>query len=498
MLVTLLLATTSLVSFADLGPAAGSTTAHSALSTSSLAWQRCDVHFQCSKLQVPISYSKDDGYLKIAVVRLLATSAHPIGDLVMNPGGPGGSGVDFLEQNATSFPAEIRARFNLVSFDPRGVDRSDPVECVSASQTRRLMELDPAPVTTKQVQQVVAATKAFVAACSDHSSHTLLANVGTATTVQDLDRLRAALGQSKLDYFGLSYGTYIGELYAQRFPTHVGTMVLDGAIDPSLSTTRSELQQALGFQTDLSDFFSWCDANSSCKAQLPGGARSAFDRLFARFNQGATIEADFRPIYGGLQPVGLGIAEIGVVGALYTPQSWPDLGEALSGALAGNGDLLAELAYGYEGLQSNGQFSNAQAANIAINCLDLPAPTSLKSYELLARQFGAKAPQFGASEAWGTLPCAYWPVPAQGHAETITAPKAPPILVIGSTYDPATPYAWAQAVARQLRHAVLLTRSGAGHTGYFLSSCIRRWTDRYLITGTMPPKNTVCPTDVTP
>ena len=475
---------------------ASPTGARSKQISASLSWHSCDGDFECSSLKVPISYKRAGaGSLQIAVVRLPATNKHPIGDLVLNPGGPGGSGVDFLEQDAASFPAEIRSRFDLVSFDPRGVDRSDPVQCVSAAQTRQLMQLDPSPVSNEQINQVVSATKAFVAGCVAHTSRSVLANVGTATTVQDLDRLRAALGQNRLDYFGLSYGTYIGELYAQRFPTRVGEMVLDGAIDPSLSTTTAEIEQAVGFETDLHDFFTWCDHDASCAAELPGGASLAFGRLFTSFNNGSTVQADLKTNFGGVQPVGLGMGEIGVAGALYTPRTWPELGQAISEALRGNGNILAELAYEYEGVQPNGQFSNAQAANVAINCLDLPAPTSLSTYRALAARFGTEAPQFGASEAWGTLPCAYWPFPATGHPQSISAPKAATILVIGSTDDPATPYAWAKSIAKQLKHAVLLTRSGAGHTGYFLSTCIQTWTDRYLLNSSLPPANTICPTN---
>ena len=243
-----------------------------------------------------------------------------------------------------------------MSFDPRGVDRSDPVVCASAAETRRLLALDPAPATPAQITTVVAATKAYVADCKAHTSRLLLENVGTRTTVLDMDRLRAALGQPKLDYLGLSYGTYIGELYAERFPSKIRAMILDGAVDPALSTQASDLQQALGFETDLNDFLAWCDKNATCHAELPGGARNDYNRLFDSFSAGHSIVANFQPIYGGRLAVDLGVAELGVVSALYSEQDWPTLGQALSTGLKGNGDLLAELAYSYAGLQTNGTF----------------------------------------------------------------------------------------------------------------------------------------------
>ncbi len=465
-------------------------------SAPALSWHACDKRFRCAELAVPISYQQPGrGTLNLSVVMLPATGKHPIGDLVTNPGGPGGSGVDFLEQAWSSFPASLRASFSLVSFDPRGVDRSDPVVCASAAETRRLLALDPAPATPAQITTVVAATKAYVADCKAHTSRLLLENVGTRTTVLDMDRLRAALGQPKLDYLGLSYGTYIGELYAERFPSKIRAMILDGAVDPALSTQASDLQQALGFETDLNDFLAWCDKNATCHAELPGGARNDYNRLFDSFSAGHSIVANFQPIYGGRLAVDLGVAELGVVSALYSEQDWPTLGQALSTGLKGNGDLLAELAYSYAGLQTNGTFSNIDDANTAINCVDRPSPTTLADYEALAKQLGAKAPDFGAAEAWGTLACAYWPVPPAGPTAAIHAPGTPPILVVGSTGDPATPYVWAQAVASQLDHAVLLTRSGTGHTGYFSSVCVRSWADAYLTSLALPPKGTVCPSN---
>ncbi|HUZ20295.1 MAG TPA: alpha/beta hydrolase [Acidimicrobiales bacterium] len=461
-----------------------------------LSWHSCDKRFRCAELAVPISYLRPGrGTLDLSVVMLPASGKHPVGDLVTNPGGPGGSGVDFLEQAWSSFPASLRASFNLVSFDPRGVDRSDPVVCASAAETRHLLALDPAPTTPAEIATVVTAVKGYVADCKAHTSHLLLANVGTRTTVLDLDRLRAALGEPKLDYLGLSYGTYIGELYAERFPSKVRAMILDGAVDPALSTQTSDLQQALGFETDLNDFLAWCDKNATCHSGLPDGARKDYNRLFDSFTAGHSIVANFQPLFGGRQPVGLGVAEIGVVSALYSKQDWPTLAQALSTGLRGNGDLLAELAYNYAGLQADGTFSNIDDANTAINCVDRPSPTTIAEYQALARQLAAKAPDFGASEAWGTLACAYWPVPPAGPPAAIHAPGSPPILVVGSTGDPATPYAWAQAVASQLDHAVLLTRAGSGHTGYFSSACVRSWADGYLTSLTLPPKGTICPSN---
>lgn len=460
--------------------------------TPRLSWHVCAKKFRCASLPVPIDYAAPArGSLRLAVVELRSTSAHPVGDLVMNPGGPGGSGLQFLEQ--TPFPAALRRSFNLVSFDPRGVGASDPVHCVGASGIRQLIAENPAPTTSAEVATVVSETRAFDAACAAHTSHFLLEHLSSAETVRDMDRLRAALGEAKLDYLGFSYGTFLGELYAARYPTHVRAMVLDGVIDPALSQTRSDLQQAVGFETDLHDFFKWCPTHSVCTRLLPSGAKTAYDRLFGGLAEGATVPAYLRPLYGGNQQVTLGTAEVALAGALYSDQTWPDLARAISEALQGNGTLLAAIAFEYEGLQLNGTFDNELAAEVATSCVDRPSPKALSTYKKLSREMAKAAPDFGAAEAWGTLACAYWPVAPKLHPHAIVAKKAPTILLVGSTHDPATPYRWAVAVSHELRHARLLTRTGPGHTAYFSSTCVQHAVDAYLATLVLPRQGTVCP-----
>jgi pimeloyl-ACP methyl ester carboxylesterase len=456
-----------------------------------LVWHRCAVRFRCAGLDVPLDYANQaGGSLTLAVVELPATGSHPVGDLVMNPGGPGGSGVQFLE--TTSFPSALRASFNLVSFDPRGVGESDPVQCLGASGIRNLIALDPAPGTAAQIAVVVRATKAFDQSCAEHSSMTLLENVSTLDTVRDLDRIRAALGQAKLSYLGFSYGTYLGEVYAQTYPSHVRAMVLDGVFNPALSNNEILEQQAEGFEADLADFFAWCPRDKACSRELPQGAKTAYKLLFEHLAAGAVLIADLPPRFGGVQQVTLGVAGTGVLGSLYSDQTWPDLASAIEQALAGDGSYLAALAYAYDGLMPNGQFANLMAAGTATTCLDRPYPSDVAAYEGLAGPLAKVAPDFGASVAWSDLACAYWPVRAEGRPEAIQAKGSPPILLVGSTGDPATPYSWAQSVAHQLARAELLTRKGPGHTGYFYSTCIEQWVGSYLKTLELPPKNTVC------
>jgi pimeloyl-ACP methyl ester carboxylesterase len=466
------------------------------LPKATLAWTSCDGGtFQCADLGVPLSYSDPGaGTIEIAVVRMPATQSDPIGNIVINPGGPGASGIQFLESSWQSFPAALRARFGLVSFDPRAIGESAPVNCLSPAGIRAYIALDPAPVTASQIQSVVTAEKSFAAACGRDTSRALLDNLSTADTARDMDRLRAALGDAKLTYFGYSYGTYLGSVYAELFPSHVRAMVLDGALDPALGTVAIEQQQAVGFENDLSDFLSWCTTTPQCGAiSSSTDPRAAFEALMKRFEDGLVLAANGVPEYeGGPQQVDYGVAVIGVITGLYSPSSWPGLGEALAQAESGNGTGLAENADFYSGAQQDGQYSNIISANTAILCLDRPVPKGVSEYEALAEQLTVVAPDFGGQEAWGSLACAYWPVPPTGAPARVDAPGLAPVLVIGSTRDPATPYQWAQALTSQLPGAVLLTRDGDGHTAYEFSSCIVTWADRYLLTLALPPAGTVC------
>ncbi len=473
------------------GAAHASTRPAGAVNPGQLSWHSCAKTFECTTVPVPLDYSAPSaGTVKLAVVELRSTNPHPLGDLFMNPGGPGASGVQFLE--GTPFPKALRASFNLVSWDPRGVGASDPVTCEGAAGIRALVALPPAPTTPTQVNEVVKAAKAFDQACAKNTPRSVLENVSTVDTVRDLDRLRAALGQGKLDYFGFSYGTFIGETYAQMFPTHIRVMVLDGAMDPALGMAATSAGQAKGFQTDLEDFFAWCPTNKTCSNELPLGAQTAYDQLMQGLARGTRLYANLKPMYGGRQQVTLGVAETAVLGSLYSDQSWPYLAQGIATGLNGDGSLLAALAYSYQDLQPNGQFGNLSAANSAVNCLDQPYPKDLSAYQALAVKLAKVSPDFGASMAWGNLGCAYWPVPATGRAAPVHSSFGPHILVIGSTDDPATPYPWAQAVSKQLG-ARLLTRKGPGHTGYLYSTCVQRYTNRYLVTKQLPPVGTVCP-----
>jgi pimeloyl-ACP methyl ester carboxylesterase len=478
------------------GSSTVSASGHVAPVSAHLVWRPCG-KFRCATLVVPVSYADPaEGTLRLAVIELPATrgAAHTP-DLVLNPGGPGESGLQFLENDASEFPAALRSSFNLVSFDPRGVGESDPVVCTSPSGLRKWLALDPAPATPGAISTLISEVKAFDKGCARHTPKAVLANLSTAVTAHDMDRLRAALGESKLDYLGFSYGTYLGALYAEAFPDKVGNMVLDGAVDPALGTATLDREQAQAFETDLHDFFAWCPTNAGCAAQLPKGARATYREVIGHLLSGATLTADLSAPLGGVQQVNYAVTLKGVILSLSSTTYWSYLAQALSEAMSGNGTLFAELADSYVGFNPNGTASNLVSAETAISCLDRPAP-AVSSYPSLARRLAVVAPDFGAAEAWGSLACNFWPVAASGRAAPVHLRQPLPILVVGSTHDPATPYAWALALTHQLAGAELLSRTGDGHTGYFSSTCVQKWVDSYLASGVRPPAGTVCASDL--
>lgn len=406
--------------------------------------------------------------------------AERLGSLVINPGGPGGSGIDDLPTELRVLTASLQDHFDIVSFDPRGVGRSDAVTCspggTSAGQGASTTPgLDPTPSTETGQAALVSADRAFAAACLQYSPQ-LLGRIGTADVVDDLEVLRRALGDPGLTFFGHSYGTYLGARYADAFPNRVRSMVLDGAIDPALTLTQMVSAQAESFDMALQAFFAWCESTSACPWQTGGDARGRFLALMARVRAHPLGPAGPAELYDA------------VLGTMYSPSFWGSLGRALASAESGDGGSLAALARDYR----NTAGPNGQAAFLDITCLDHPAPAAVTAYSDLAGRAAASAPVFGPLFAWGELQCAVWPVPPTSAPRAVGAVGSPPILVVGTTEDPATPLAWAASLARQLPRAALLVREGRDHVAYYYSSCVREAVDRYLVGAVVPPPGEVC------
>ena len=458
-----------------------------------LDWHSCSDGFQCASLLVPIDYSHPaQGRFSLPVVRLPATgSAHRVGSVVLNPGGPGGSGIEFARQARNVLSAAVRARFDAVGFDPRGVGGSRPaIRCMTGAQLDRYFETDETPSRPAEMSTLFSASKFFARACKRRAGP-LLPYVGTVNAARDMDILRSALSDAKLTYLGKSYGTYLGAYYAQLFPHRVRALVLDGAVDPAQTAIAQNIVQAEGFEVALGAFAVNCLRRTDC----PLGSHSSATAGVAKI-QDLLNRTDRTPLANDLgdgQPANQALVTEGIAAALYSKTYWPLLRRALQDAFAGDGTLLVQFANALMERRTDGTYTNLAEANMAINCVDRPWPHSLSIWRSAAATATRAAPQFGASIMWGSLPCAFWPVRG-APVPRMRARGAAPILVVGTTRDPATPYRWAQALARDLSAGVLLGWNGDGHTAYKSgSSCVDSKVDRYLIDSTAPKSGTICP-----
>ena len=457
-----------------------------------LTWRGCGVPgFQCATMKAPLDYTKPDGTeIKLAVSRKKATGpGKRLGSLLVNPGGPGGTAIGYLQSYAgIGYPAQVRARYDMAAIDPRGVARSEPIECLSGKEMDAYTQVDQTPDDQAETTRLAGSFKKFAQGCEKRSG-TILPHVSTVEAARDMDIFRAMLGDKKLSYVGASYGTFLGATYAELFPTRTGRLVLDGAMDPSLPARDLNRDQTAGFETAFQSFAKDCVKQADC----PLGTKSAADasnRMKAFFR---TLDA--KPATtGGSRPLGESLATTGVIAAMYDESAWPQLREALSSAMDGDGAALLSLADSYYERESDGSYANLMYANSAVNCLDLPP--GFTTPEAVAKDlpsFEKASPVFGKGLAWASLNCAYWPTKATGSPHRIEAKGAAPIVVVGTTRDPATPYKWAQSLARQLSSGTLLTYDGDGHTAYGRGSdCIDTAINTYLLEGTPPPAGKKC------
>ncbi len=450
-----------------------------------VAWSACGGGFECGTLDAPLDYGKPDGaQVHIALIRLPATDpAQRIGSILTDPGGPGASGVNFARAWARSLPAEIRARFDIVGFDPRGIGGSTPA-LVCHRTLQQLVAADPDPQTSAAWDEVFAVSRAFADDCAQQYPD-LLPHLGSMDVTRDMERIRQALGEAKLTYVGFSYGTVLGQLYANAYPDRVRAIVLDGPVDVGLTPDEFSAGQAAGFEQELNRFLAQCTQESGCPLAF-GGAdpRDAIPRVLAAARQQPI------PAPGADRPAGPGEVLLGVVTALYRPETWPTLATALSHALKDDGTALVRLTDDYLGRGPNG-YSNEMEMNAAVNCLDYAYPRDRGSYIDLALALSAKWPTFGGALASEGVLCAVWPV-APEPLPRVHPQGAPPILVVGTTRDPATPFSWALGARAALPSGVLLTRDGDGHTAYGENACVDTVVDAYLLTLAVPQDGAVC------
>ena len=444
-----------------------------------LEWSECSDGFECSSFSAPIDYANPaDGAMQISVIRKLATGT-ALGSLVLNPGGPGGSGIEYTTYAEYVVSDTLRENFDIVGFDPRGVGFSTPVECLDDEQTEEYIALDGSPDDQTEIDQAQAMSELFAQSCAINSPDTYKF-LDTISAARDVDILRALLGDEKLNWLGKSYGTFLGATYADLFPERVGRMLLDGAIDPTLTNEKLSFGQALGFELALTRFVDDCVTKSDCPLSASGaaGVSEVGDLLIALDANPITLDD------GRLFTQAMGT--LGVVGSLYDKQyGWPELRTNLGLAFDDDFSGLASSVDFYTGRQSDGSYKdNSNDAIAAVNCLDRPDRATTEQTVALASEWKKVAPNFGEYLAWSNISCSYWQAEATGVPKEITAPGTPTILVVGTVNDPATPYAWSQALAAQLSKGVLLTLDGDGHTAYYQGSkCIDEIVDNFYLTG---------------
>lgn len=459
--------------------------------TQVLTWTGCGGGAQCATAIAPLDWENpsegDD--IELALVRHPATGQAQ-GSLFINPGGPGASGFDFVRDSVDfAVSADLQREFDIVGWDPRGVGRSSAVTCYTdpADLDAFIFGIPEAEFGTPEWEaEVIESSVAFAEACAENTGP-LLEFVDTNSTVRDLDMMRAIVGDARLNYFGYSYGTDIGARYADRFPEKVGRLVLDGATDPTTTTFDVVLAQSEGFELALRAYLEACPELGACP--FPGTLDESLALIRELYDELGEnpIEAEDGRFFDGA------VLDIAIATALYDEGSWSFLSQMFTELRTGvveTGFLLADFYYGREG----GEYvDNSLEAFIAINCLDYPVETDRAAIAEQNAQILQVAPTTGDPSPLGDVLCANWPYQFEGELGPVSGTGAAPILVVGTTGDPATPYQWAEALAEQLESGVLLTWVGEGHIAYDEGDpCINDIVDEYFITGAVPADGLVC------
>ena len=451
-----------------------------------LEWGGCDGRDgECAELEVPVDYDDPEGEsMTIALLRQRA-KGKSTGSLVYNPGGPGAAGTDWAAYADYYASPSVRRELDFVGFDPRGTGDSSPVDCLDDAALDTYLGTDLTPDDQAEEDRLAEVNRGFGAGCKAMSGD-IAPHISTEDAARDLDVLRAALGESELTYLGKSYGTYLGTVYAGLFPDRVGRFVLDGAIAPDLSAAEFTIGQATGFDGATRAWARDC-ADSGCSL-------GSSEEEVVQSVQDLLADLDRQPLEGldGLE-LTESWASLGIAQAMYDQGQWATLTAALESARSGNGQDLMQLAFAYAFRQPGGGYrSNIMEALYAVNCLDRPEPEGAEREAMVEEAAGA-APIWGEMMAGTSGPCSQWPYEPVGEPRTIEAKGANPILVVGTTGDPATPYVWAEQLDRQLASSTLLTYEGDGHTAYMRQNdCVDQAVDGYLLSGEMPEAGTVC------
>ncbi|WP_125098145.1 alpha/beta hydrolase [Leucobacter chromiireducens] len=456
-------------------------------------WQPCANGMQCADVHAPLDWAEPAGEtITLRLVKSAATGSEKLGTLFVNPGGPGASGAEYVAnavEHAVS--ADVRAAYDVIGWDPRGVGESAPVRCLDTAGMDEYLYGDDAETADLErgsdewIAVARAQARDFAEACAERSGD-ILAHVATSDTVQDLDMLRGIVGDTKLNYLGFSYGTYIGARYADAYPERVGRLVLDGAMDPAATMQDVVREQTIGFENALRAYTSDCLQRRGCPLSgTVDAAMAQIGALLDRIDANSLTGADGRTVTSG-------VAVTAIVFPLYSQDMWGYLDQLFESLAVDDPEMALILADAYNDRQDGEYQSNSTEAFSAINCLDYPSDLDVARMRDDAAELAKIAPTIGRFQGFGDISCAEWPVAGVPERTPVRAAGADPILVVGTTGDPATPYRWAESLASQLESGSLITYVGEGHTAYTTSSCVGEVVDAYFLDGTVPAADPRC------
>lgn len=473
-------------------PTAGTDPALVSYYSQEVKWKTCKedgIEFRCANVLVPLDYGEPDRESIPLAVRVHETAGPRAPTLFLNPGGPGGSGTEMVGWARFIFNSDVTDVYNLAGFDPRGVEDSAAIECLPDAELDAMLSTDSDLQSDEGIAAYEESVREFAGACKENTGP-LLQFVDSRSVVRDMDILRAVVGRSeRLNFFGFSYGSFLGALYAEEFTDQVGRFVFDGAMDPALSLEEVAMGQALGFDRAVQSYMANCLAGTDCWHH--GSAADGLAKLTTLF---AVARSTPLPTSDPNRPLTESLALTGVLTALYSEHYWQELSTALDQAInRGEGSGLLSLADAGNSRNPDGSFDgNSNEAFLAISCLDYPVVGTLADWRKSAAEMSERYPTFGDAMAFTELVCVNWPYQSTATRAPVVAAGSQDILVVGTTRDPATPIEWAESLAESLENGRLLVFDGDGHTAYGNSSCIEGHVDQYLRDGTLPPEGTRC------
>ncbi|MCI5825991.1 MAG: alpha/beta hydrolase [Arcanobacterium sp.] len=453
-----------------------------------VSWRECGESLECGHYTVPLNYADPKGaVLRIAVTKHVARGKK-IGSLLVNPGGPGESGQELAQAAGGFLPESVVRHFDIIGFDPRGVGESQPVDCVSDEQLLKFAEASHPRTAAGKAASKLDAEK-FVAGCMATSGKKL-AYISTENTARDMDVMRAVQGDPKLYYLGYSYGTELGAEYAQLFPKNVGRMVLDGAVAATKTNFEQTRDQMVGFEKSFDAYLRSCLPQKG-KCPFSGSleqARAKVAELFARALQQPFRTSDPQ------RPLTQSALLYGIITPLYSA-NYLALSQAFTDLIQrGDGSAFQVLFDSYLGREDGKFTGNAMEANIVINCADYPVEGDAAQWAREEAELVKVAPLFGPVFGYDELTCSLWPTKPSKRVGPFVASGSDPIVVVGTSGDPATPYEWAQDLAKSLENSRLITWQGSGHTAYGRSTrCVSDPINAYLLSGVVPKNGLVCP-----